>query len=594
MQKPKAESLILRAAEAVDAELLFNWVNQPDSLANKLQTQSEVSWNDHLEWFNTRHADINCSLWIYELESQAVGQVRLEMAAEGLLVDIYVDALFRQSGFALRMLSMASREAWQRWPSVQLVANVKNDNTASCRLFEAAGYALSDQYEDHRTFRLMPPHKSITGETHFSFDRSEALYHRALATVPLASQTFSKSAMNLVKGASPLFFERGEGPYAWDIDGNRYLDYLLGLLPIVLGYCDPDVDKAIKEQLGRGIIFSLATPLEVELSELLVELIPCAEMVRFGKNGSDATSAAVRLARAYTGRDKIALCGYHGWHDWYIGTTSRSLGVPRAVQELSAAFPYNNANALEALLKQHPDEFAAIILEPAGALEPAPGFLERLRALSDEYGVVLIFDEIVTGFRIDIGGAQTYYGVTPDLACFGKSMGNGMPISAIVGRREIMRGMEDIFFSGTFGGEALSLAASIATIRKLQTTNTIPRLHRLGDRLSAGIVNILDECGLSTRFALKGVSWRPIVQPLESEVSGVIANSLLRQELVANGIFQGAGINLCLAHDTDEVFNETLAAWRQAAKAVSEAFASNNPESHLRGEPIQPVFQVRA
>jgi len=427
-----------------------------------------------------------------------------------------------------------------------------------------------------------------------NFKKSDTLHRRALKTVPLASQTFSKSSMNFVKGASPLFFERGEGPFVWDIDGNRYLDYLLGLFPIVLGYCDPDVDNAIKEQLGRGIIFSLATPLEVELSELLVELIPCAEMVRFGKNGSDATSAAVRLARAYTGRDKIALCGYHGWHDWYIGTTSRSLGVPRAVQELSASFPYNNADALEVLLKQHPDEFAAIILEPAGASEPAPGFLERLRALSDEYGVVLIFDEIVTGFRIDIGGAQTYYSVTPDLACFGKSMGNGMPISAIVGRRDIMRGMEDIFFSGTFGGEALSLAASIATIRKLQATDTIPRLHRLGDRLSAGIANILDECGLSTRFALKGVSWRPIVQPLESEVSGVIANSLLRQELVANGIFQGAGINLCLAHDTDEVFNETLAAWRHAAKSVSEAFASNNPESHLRGEPIQPVFQVRA
>jgi glutamate-1-semialdehyde 2,1-aminomutase len=426
-----------------------------------------------------------------------------------------------------------------------------------------------------------------------TFDSSNKLYERALETVPLASQTFSKSSMNFVKGASPLFFERGEGPYVWDIDGNRYLDYMLGLLPIVLGYCDPDVDRAIKAQLKRGIIFSLAAPLEVELSEKLVELIPCAEMVRFGKNGSDATSAAVRLARAHTGRDKIALCGYHGWHDWCIGTTSRNLGVPQAIQDLSATFPYNDADALETLLKRHPDEFAAVILEPAGSSEPAPGFLRRLRSLCDAHGVVLIFDEIVTGFRVDMGGAQTFYDVTPDLACFGKSMANGMPISAIVGRREIMRGMEDIFFSGTFGGEALSLAAAIATINKLQETDGIPRMHRLGERLAAAITSILDDCGLSTRFAIKGVSWRPIVQPLEGEVSSVIANSLLRQELVANGIFQGAGINLCLAHDNNEIFAETLVAWRRAAETVSEAFTSNDPEQYLRGEPIQPVFQVR-
>ncbi|HUU24574.1 MAG TPA: aminotransferase class III-fold pyridoxal phosphate-dependent enzyme, partial [Methyloceanibacter sp.] len=318
------------------------------------------------------------------------------------------------------------------------------------------------------------------------FDRSGALYERALKVIPTASQTFSKAATGTVEGAAPLFLERGEGARVWDPDGNVYIDYVMGLLPVVLGYRDPDVDGAIRTQLDRGITFSLATELEAELAESLCELIPCAEMVRFGKNGSDATSAAVRLARAFTGRDKIAICGYHGWHDWYIGTTARHLGVPQAIRDLSIAFPFNDLDALEALLKAEPDRFAAVILEPEGLDAPLPGFLDAVRGLCDTYGVVLVFDEIITGFRRHLGGAQAVHGVTPDLASFGKAMANGMPISAIVGRGEIMRLMEDIFFSGTFGGEALSLAASIATIDKLRRLDGPAKFAGMGARLRAG------------------------------------------------------------------------------------------------------------
>ena len=290
----------------------------------------------------------------------------------------------------------------------------------------------------------------MESNTNRLFVRSNELYERALKTIPLASQTFSKSAMNFPRGASPLFFERGQGAYVWDYDGNKYVDYVLGLMPIILGYCDPDVDEAIRNQLNNGIIFSLPSDLEVQLSEKLIELIPCAEMVRFSKNGSDVTSAAIRLARAHTGRDRIAVSGYHGWHDWYIGTTARNLGVPKSVQDLSSKFIFNDPDSLERLFKTDPVGFAAVILEPTGACEPEDGFLERVRELCDQYGVVLVFDEIVTGFRVDMGGAQRKYGVTPDLATFGKAMANGMPISTIVGRREIMKLMDDIFFSGTF------------------------------------------------------------------------------------------------------------------------------------------------
>ena len=426
------------------------------------------------------------------------------------------------------------------------------------------------------------------------FDRSNALQKRALKTIPLASQTFSKSAMQTVEGAAPLFLERGDGCRVWDVDGNCYIDFVLGLLPVVLGYRDAAVDAALRAQLDNGISFSLSTELEVRLAEDLVRLIPCAEMVRFGKNGSDATTAAIRLSRAHTGRDKVAVCGYHGWHDWYIATTARDLGVPSAVRDLSVSFPFNDADALGALLSAEPDAFAAVILEPAGLDDPAPGFLEDVRGLCDRYGVVLVFDEIVTGFRLALGGAQAHYGVTPDLASFGKALGNGMPISAIVGRRDIMRRMEDIFFSGTFGGEAMSIAAALATLGVLEAEDAPTRFKRCGARLRDGAATIFADAGLGSAFTIKGPDWWPaILSNGGGAADPNLAASLLKQELIARGVLMGPTFNLCLAHDDGAVIDETLRALTGAASAVAEALALDDPSSALRGKPMQPVFRVR-
>jgi glutamate-1-semialdehyde 2,1-aminomutase len=425
------------------------------------------------------------------------------------------------------------------------------------------------------------------------YDKSNALYQRAIRSIPSASQTFSKSSRQWVRGAAPLFIESGKGCRVLDVDGNSYVDYVLGLLPIVLGYGDPDVDAAIRAQLEHGITFSLTHPLEIELAERLVRLIPCAEMVRFGKNGSDVTTGAVRLARAHTNREKIAICGYHGWHDWYIGTTTRNLGVPDAIRALSDTFPYNDADALEALLKKDPNGYAAIILEPAGTQSPNPGFLERLRELATHYGVILIFDEIVTGFRLHIGGAQSYYGVTPDLACFGKAMGNGMPISALVGRADIMRKMEDIFFSTTFGGEVLSIAAAIATIDKLERDNVVPRLWQRGEMLREKANAALRQRGLGDFVAFRGDGWWPRIKIENPPVGSNLLISLLRQEFNANGLLLGASFNLCLAHDDDEVTAETITAIDSAAGLVRDALDSGDPTGCLRGEPVQPTFSVR-
>ena len=427
-----------------------------------------------------------------------------------------------------------------------------------------------------------------------SFARSNALYERALKTIPLASQTFSKSAMMHVRGAAPLFLERGEGGRVWDVDGNEYLDLVLGLLPVVLGYADPDVDEAIRSQLGRGVTFSLGTELEIELAETLGRLIPCAEMVRYGKNGSDATSGAVRVARAFTGRELIACCGYHGWHDWYIGTTSRDLGVPKAVRELTATFPYNDAEGLDRLLRAHPGEFAAVIMEPTALTAPAPGFLEAVAEATRRAGAVLIFDEIVTGFRLHMGGAQAHYGVTPDLACFGKAMANGMPISALVGRAEVMRSVEDIFFSGTFGGEALSLAAALATLAKLERTGAVAAMHAAGRRLKREMAAVCAEHGLAERIRLAGADWWPFLSIQETpEVSANLLTSLLRQEAAEHGLLMLGTVNLCLANSRDSEIEALLARWRRTVEAVADHLRSNDPRARLRGEPIQPVFKVR-
>ena len=257
--------------------------------------------------------------------------------------------------------------------------------------------------------------------------QSQAWLERAKKVIPGCAQTFSKGYTQYVQGVAPIFLERGKGCRVWDVDGNEYIDYVQGLLPNILGYAHVEVNAAAAAQLAEGHSFSLPHPLEVQLAERLTRLIPCAEMVRFGKNGSDATSGAVRAARAFTGRDRIACCGYHGWQDWYIGSTSRNAGVPKAVRELTHPFPYNDLASLEKLLEEHPDEFAAVIMEPVNFVEPAHGFLEGVKHLALRHAALLIFDEICVGFHFGLGGAQKLFGVTPDLACFGKAMGNGFP-----------------------------------------------------------------------------------------------------------------------------------------------------------------------
>ncbi len=425
------------------------------------------------------------------------------------------------------------------------------------------------------------------------YKKSETLLERALRTIPLGSQTFSKSKTQYPFGVSPYFITRARGSRVWDADGNEYVDFVNSLASITLGYADPDVDAAVKAQLEAGVIFSLPHPIEMQVAEKIVEMVPCAEMVRFGKNGSDAVAGAVRLARAYTRRDRVAVCGYHGWQDWYIGSTARNRGVPQAVRELTHNFPYNDLSALDILLKAHAGEFAAVVLEPMNTTHPAPGYLEGLRDVTHRHGALLVFDETITGFRYAKGGAQEFFGVTPDLATFGKGLANGYPLSAVAGRAEVMSLMEDIFFSFTFGGETLSLAASLAALTKLQTAPVIEALWRQGGNVMKGLARLIEKHGLADVCAVSGnAPWTFFMINDAPPYTSWQLKTLYLQEMFARGILTLGSHNMSYAH-TDEDVAQLLHGYDEFLGLLKEVIANCSLARHLKCQPLEPLFKVR-
>jgi glutamate-1-semialdehyde aminotransferase/spore coat polysaccharide biosynthesis protein SpsF (cytidylyltransferase family)/predicted dehydrogenase len=442
-------------------------------------------------------------------------------------------------------------------------------------------------------------YKSLFADAHAAaaprrpIEKSKEWADRAAKVIPGSAQTFSKGANQHVRGVAPVFLAKGKGCRVWDVDGNEYIDYIQGLLPNILGYAHDELNRAVAEQLSQGHSFSLPHPLEVELAERLTKIIPCAERVRFGKNGSDATSGAVRAARAFTGNERIACCGYHGWQDWYIGSTTRNAGVPEAVRALTHPFVYNDLESLRKMLKEHPGEFAAVIMEPVNFWPPAEGFLEGVRNLAQKEGALLIFDEICSGFHFGLGGAQKKFGVTPDMACFGKAMGNGFPISCVVGRADVMKSFEDIFFSFTFGGEVASMAAAMKVLDILETTDALGRIEANGRVLQDGLNILVKEAGLQDRIKCLGYpSWSLIKFLDEDGKDSFLVRSLFTQECVKRGVLLLATHNLTAAHDPVAV-EQTLKVYAGVCKTLADWLSDSRPEQYLEGDIIQPVFKVR-
>lgn len=425
------------------------------------------------------------------------------------------------------------------------------------------------------------------------YEKSEEMLKKAMKSIPLGAQTFSKSITQLPHGVSPYFATHAEGAYLYDVDGNKYIDFINGLSSILLGYQDPDVNKAVSNQLAKGTIFSLSSPLEIDVAEKIIEMIPCAESVRFGKNGSDATAGAVRLARAYTNREYVAVCGYHGWQDWYIGSTNKDLGVPESVKDLTLKFEYNDLSSLENLFERYPNKIAAVIMEPMNIIFPENDFLNKVKLFAHDNNALLIFDETVTGFRFSNGGAQEYFGVIPDLATVGKGMANGFPLSAIVGKKEIMKLMDEVFFSFTFGGETLSLAAALATMRKLTDEPILKQINETGSKLINDLKSLIEKYNLGDVFSITGhPSWSFLNIKDTEKYNQFEIKTFYLQEMFKRNILILGSHNISYMHSIAEI-DKLLAAYSEVFQLLSEYIHAETLLDHINGELLKPLFKVR-
>jgi glutamate-1-semialdehyde 2,1-aminomutase len=418
--------------------------------------------------------------------------------------------------------------------------------------------------------------------------KSDELYERAVKVQKPVTQTLAKGPGQFTKGVAPKYIQKGKGSHVWDVDGNEYIDFNSAIGPISLGYAYPAVDAAIEKQLKDGITFSLMHPLEVELSELIQEIIPNAGAVKISKTGADVCSAAVRVARAFTKREKIFCCGYHGWHDWYIGITSRNAGIPEAIQNLTYTFEYNDIESIKSALDE---SVAALILEPFIFEAPKPGFLKELAEVCKANGTLLIFDEMWTGFRIALGGAQEYFDVKPDLAVYSKACANGMPIALLTGRSDVMELFNsDVFSYTTFGGEALSLAACIATINELRDKNVPQYLDEKGGLMKDGYNAIAIETGMDIYTRCIGYNCRTMVTFTPEAGNGLEVKTLMQQEMIKRGVLWAGFHNMCFSH-SDEDIAYTLSAYRDVMPIMKEAIESGNVKSYLHGEVLEAVFR---
>lgn len=418
---------------------------------------------------------------------------------------------------------------------------------------------------------------------------SNKLYKEALDLIPCVTQTLAKGPTQFIKGIAPKYLMRGKGSHVWDADGNEYIDFNMGIGPLSLGYSYDKVDEAIKKQLEDGITFSLMHPLEVEVAQLINEVVPNAESIRYSKTGADITSAAVRVARAYTGREKVLCCGYHGWHDWYISLTDRNKGIPEANKDLTFTFNYND---IESIINSIDSETACVILEPFVFEEPKDNFLQKLKDVCTENGTILIFDEMWTGFRIALGGAQEYFGVDADLACFSKAVANGMPIAILTGRKDVMQLFEkDVFFFTTFGGEALSLAAAKATIEEIRDKNVPAYLAKQGKKLREGYNKIAEELEIDYSKCT-GYDCRSIItfDAAKAGQNPLEMKSLVQQELIKRGVLWGGFHNMSFSHSDDDV-EYTLKSYQDVLPILKEAVNKQDVKGFLKGKPVEPVFR---
>jgi glutamate-1-semialdehyde 2,1-aminomutase len=431
-----------------------------------------------------------------------------------------------------------------------------------------------------------------------NFSRSQELKQKSHQIIPGGAHTYAKGDDQYPEMA-PGFLVRGKGCHVWDVDGNEYIEYGMGLRAVTLGHGYEPVVEAAYRQMLQGINFTRPAPLEVECAEKLLGLIEGAEMVKFAKNGSDVTTAAVKLARAYTGRDLVAICANHPFFstdDWFIGSTAMSAGIPEAIRDLTVKFNYNDLASVKALFENYPGQIACLIMEAETAVAPVDNFLHEVQRLCHEHGALFILDEIITGFRWHLGGAQKVHGIVPDLSTFGKALGNGFSIAALVGKREIMElgglqhDRERVFLlSTTFGAESHSLAAALEVMRIYEQENVVEHLYRQGDKLMRGINQAIAENQLEGYFEVIGKPCNLIYATLDANKGRSQAfRTLFLQEIIKRGII-APSLVVSFSHK-DEDIQQTVEAIAKALGVYRRAL-EEGVEKYLVGRSVKPVFR---
>jgi glutamate-1-semialdehyde aminotransferase len=425
-------------------------------------------------------------------------------------------------------------------------------------------------------------------------DKSKSFKERARKVIPHYTGTFSRSPTSFIDGVYPSYVQSASGSYIVDVDGNKFLDYFCGLGPITLGYNYPAVNDAIVKQLNDGIIFSLAHPVEVELSEMLCDVIPFAEMVKLEKTGSNAVTGAVRAARAFTKREKIAYCGSGGvWHDWQAAMVSRDDGVPAFNKELIKIFNYNDIDGLEKIFEENKNEIAAIVLEPTHFEKPTNNFLQKVRKIADSNNSLLILDEIVTGFRFDLAGGQKYFDIKGDLVCFGKGMGNGLPISAITGPSEFMKIYDKLWVSSTNNSESLSIAGTIAVINEMKQKDTISHCWKIGSKLMDGWNKIVEQNGIDAKMSGYPIRMEPICNDQHGNPS-LPLKCLIFQEMIKKGIFLSilGTTFISYSHSTNDI-EKTLTALDQVCKKITSIVKNEDYEKYVEGKLPKTIWTMK-
>lgn len=430
------------------------------------------------------------------------------------------------------------------------------------------------------------------------FEQSKALQKKSHVLIPGGAHTYAKGDDQFPELA-PGFLERGEGCHVWDLDGNEFIEYGMGLRSVTLGHAYQPVIDAAYQQMLKGINFVRPASIEVECAEKLLSIVDGAEMAKFAKNGSDVTTAAVRLARAYSGRDMVAVCADHPFFsvdDWFIGITEMNAGIPETVSQLTVKFHYNDIESVSNLFEKYPDRIACLVMEVERLDPPKGEFLHQVKKVCHENGALLVFDEIVTGFRWHIGGAQKYYEIVPDLSAFGKALGNGFAIAALVGKREIMElgglhtDKERVFLlSNTYGAEGHALAAALATMDIYIHEPVIDHLFTQGEKLIQGINKSVAENHLEGYFGTIG---KPCCLFFftrdENKEPSQELRTLFMQEIIKRGII-APSLVVSYSH-SDEDISKTLEAIHEALIIYRKAL-DNGVNSYLIGHPVKPAIR---